>query len=222
MWKHHLPLAVSFLLLVWVGFADSRSNQLQYLMNLSMKEWDSKVLIQACSESKNVENCVKFGGAIRAQEWGYGTKHPFWMLRQPSRYKGEVKEKTTSEYVELRVWSFNRHWWRHNTPEAYITRSHYCMSGCDHRVPNVTRFIAGYESWIIPQVDQETIWTAKDEPTETVALWDPIQEGCKRVATAKEWERVQIDKHNLSWFIKVLREWIVGKEERIMIFICDK
>lgn len=218
---HHLWFALLMLLFITWAEASTRSNQLQYLMNLSMKEWDSKVLIQACSESKNVENCVKFGGAIRAQEGGYGTNHPFWMLRQPSRYKGKVKEKTTAEYVELRVWSFNRHWWRYNTAQAYLTRSKYCTSGCEHWIPNVTRFIAGYETWVIPEPEWP-VWTPPNEPTDLPAIWEPIQTWCRWIATAKEGQRIQVDMHFLEKFASILFNWVVGKDKKAMIFICDK
>lgn len=128
----------------------------QYLMNLSMSQQDAYVLIEECRKTEQPNKCVKFAWAIRAQEWWYDTRHPFWMLSQPSRYKWETKMKTTAEYAELWVWSFVKYRHRNNTPSDYLTRSNYCTSGCEHRVGNVTRFIAGYESWVIPQWIEET------------------------------------------------------------------
>ena len=128
----------------------------QYLMNLSMTQQDAYVLISECEITPRPNKCIMYWWAIRAQEWWYDTRHPFGMLSQPSRYKWETKEKTTAEYVELRVWSFTRYRHRNNKPSDYLTRSNYCTSGCEHRIPNVTRFIAGYESGNIPQDIQET------------------------------------------------------------------
>lgn len=132
----------------------------QYLMNLSMSQKDAYVLIEECRKTNQPNKCVKFAWAVRAQEWGYDTRHPFGMLRQPSRYKG-VKEKTTAEYAELRVWSFSRYRHRNNKPSDYITKSRYCTSWCEHRVGNVTRFINGYESGTIPQDLEPTGTTEK-------------------------------------------------------------
>lgn len=131
----------------------------QYLMNLSMSQKDAFVLIEECRKTEQPNKCVKFAWAVWAQEWGYDTRHPFGMLRQPSRYKW-VKEKTTEQYAELRVGSFKRYRIRNNTPQDYLTRSRYCTSWCEHRVPNVTRFIAGYDSGIIPQEWAKPVWTA--------------------------------------------------------------
>lgn len=132
----------------------------QYLMNLSMSQQDAYVLIEECRKTEQPNKCVKFAWAIRAQEWGYDTRHPFGMLRQPSRYKG-TKEKNTAQYAELRVWSFTRYRHRNNTPQDYLTRSRYCTSWCEHRVGNVTRFINGYESGEIPQEWAQPIWTTE-------------------------------------------------------------
>ena len=132
----------------------------QYLMNLSMTKQDAYVFISECETTQRPNKCIMYWGAIRAQEWGYGTRHPFWMLRQPSWYKWEVKMKTTAEYAELRVWSFTKYRHRNNKPSDYLTRSNYCTSWCEHRVPNVTRFIAWYESGNIPQEWAKPVWTA--------------------------------------------------------------
>lgn len=152
----------------------------QYLMNLSMTQQDAYVLIEECRKTERPNKCVMFWGAIRAQEWGYWTKHPFWMLRQPSRYKW-VKNKTTSEYAELRVWSFTRYRHRNNTPNDYLTRSKYCTSWCQHWVGNVTRFIAWYDSGVIPQEWALPVWSppnanlrqkAKDQELRTNELFE--------------------------------------------------
>lgn len=135
-------------------------NAQQYLMNLSMSQQDAYVLIEECRKTNQPNKCVKYAWAIRAQEWWYDTRHPFGMLRQPSRYKW-VKEKTTAEYAELRVWSFERYRHNNNTPQDYLSRSKYCTSWCEHRVPNVTRFIAWYESGKIPQEWAQPVWTAE-------------------------------------------------------------
>lgn len=132
----------------------------QYLMNLSMSQQDAYVLIEECRKTDQPNKCVKFAWAIRAQEWWYQTRHPFWMLRQPSRYKW-VKEKNTAQYAELRVWSFTRYRHRNNTPKDYLTRSKYCTSWCEHRVWNVTRFIAWYDSGVIPQEWAKPVWTSE-------------------------------------------------------------
>lgn len=134
------------------------SNAQSYLINLSMSKQDSYILIEECRKTEQPNKCVMFAWAVWAQEWGYGTRHPFWMIKQPSRYKW-VKEKTTAKYVELRVWSFERYWIRNNTPQDYLSRSKYCTSWCEHRVPNVTRFIAWYDSWVIPQEWSLPLWT---------------------------------------------------------------
>jgi len=134
----------------------------QYLMNLSMSKEDAYVLIEECRKTEEPNKCVKFAWAIRAQEWGYDTRHPFWMLRQPSRYKW-VKEKTTAQYAELRVGSFTRYRHRNNKPGDYLTRSKYCTSWCEHRVGNVTRFISWYDSGVIPQEWALPVWTAPTE-----------------------------------------------------------
>jgi hypothetical protein len=123
----------------------------QYLMNLSMTKQDAYVFISECETTQRPNKCIMYWGAIRAQEWGYDTRHPFGMLRQPSRYKWEVKAKTTAEYAELRVWSFTKYRHRNNKPSDYLTRSNYCTDGCQHWIPNVTRFIVWYESGVIPQ-----------------------------------------------------------------------
>lgn len=135
-------------------------NAQQYLMNLSMSQQDAYVLIEECRKTDQPNKCVKFAWAIRAQEWWYQTRHPFWMLRQPSRYKW-VKEKTTWQYAELRVWSFERYWIRNNTPQDYLSRSKYCTSWCSHRVWNVSRFIAWYDSGVIPQEWKQPVWTSE-------------------------------------------------------------
>ena len=57
------------------------------------------------------------------------------------------------------------------------------------------------------------------DPTETYS--EPKQTGCKWIWTAKEWQKVQSDVHNSQGFLKVLREWIVWKDEKVMVFICD-
>jgi len=132
----------------------------QYLMNLSMSQEDAYVLIEECRKTNQPNKCVKFAWAIWGQEWGYDTRHPFWMIRQPSRYKG-IKEKTTAEYAELRVWSFERYWIRNNTPQDYLTRSKYCTSWCEHWVSNVTRFISWYDTGIIPQEWAKPVWTTQ-------------------------------------------------------------
>lgn len=162
----------------------------QYLMNLSMTQQDAYVLIEECRKTEKPNKCVMFAWAIRAQEWGYWTKHPFGMLKQPSRYKGEVKAKNTAEYAELRVWSFERYRHRNNTPSDYLTRSRYCTSGCEHRVPNVTRFIAWYESGNIPTdiwptgtVPKENLYQkAKDQEARTQKLKEQyLQEEAKTI-----------------------------------------
>jgi hypothetical protein len=127
-----------------------------------MTQQDAYTLIEECRKTDYPNKCVKFWWAIRAQEWGYGTKHPFWMLRQPSRYKW-VKNKTTSEYAELRVWSFTRYRHRNNTPNDYLKRSRYCTSWCEHWIGNVTRFIAWYDSGVIPQEGAMPVWTTPKE-----------------------------------------------------------
>ncbi len=58
-------------------------------------------------------------------------------------------------------------------------------------------------------------------PDETQPYSEPVQTGCKRIWTAKEWQKVQWDSHNSQGFLKVLREWIVWKDEKVMVFICD-
>ncbi len=136
----------------------------QYLINLSMTKEDAFVLIEECRKTEQPNKCVKFAWAIRAQEWGYDTRHPFGMLRQPSRYKEWVKEKNTAQYAELRVGSFTRYRHRNNTPQDYLTRSRYCTSWCEHRVSNVTRFINGYESGNIPA----DIWPTGTAPKENL------------------------------------------------------
>lgn len=133
----------------------------QYLMNLSMTQQDAYVLIEECRKTDQPNKCVKFAWAIRAQEWWYDTRHPFWMLSQPSWYKWVAKGKTTSDYAELRVGSFVRYRHSNNTPEAYLKRSWYCTSWCEHRIPNVTRFIAWYDSGVIPQEWAKPVWTSE-------------------------------------------------------------
>lgn len=158
-----------------------QSNAQSYLMNLSMSQEDAFVLIEECRKTEQPNKCVKFAWAIWAQEWGYGTKHPFGMLRQPSWYKG-VKNKTTAEYAELRVWSFKRYWIRNNTPQEYLTRSNYCTSGCQHWIGNVTRFIAWYNSWVIPQEGAKPVWTV-----EIINLYEKArQASIKRQNTEKQ------------------------------------
>lgn len=153
-------------LLIWVWLPNSNAKEevsptaQQYLMNLSMTQQDAYVLIEECRKTNRPNKCVKFWWAIRAQEWWYQTRHPFWMLRQTSWYKG-VKEKTTWQYAELRVWSFTRYRHRNNTPKDYLTRSKYCTSWCSHRVWNVTRFIAWYDSGVIPQEWAKPVWTSE-------------------------------------------------------------
>jgi hypothetical protein len=160
-----------------------------YLMNLSMTQQDIYVLIEECRKTEQPNKCVKFAWAVWAQEWGYDTRHPFGMLRQPSRYKG-VKAKTTAEYAELRVGSFVRYRHRNNTPQDYLTRSRYCTSWCEHRVPNVTRFIAWYESGNIPTdiwptgtVPKENLYQkAKDQEARTQKLKEQyLQEQAKAI-----------------------------------------
>jgi len=154
------------MMLYWLNLPEAKAseevspNAQQYLMNLSMSQKDAYVLIEECRKTEKPNKCVKYAWAIRAQEWWYDTRHPFWMLRQPSRYKG-VKEKTTDQYAELWVWSFTRYWIRNNTPQDYLSRSKYCTDGCQHRVPNVTRFIAWYDTGIIPQEWVKPVWTTE-------------------------------------------------------------
>lgn len=171
--------------LLMIGSPSSRANEevsataQQYLMNLSMTQQDAYVLIEECRKTERPNKCVKFWWAIRAQEWGYWTKHPFWMLRQPSWYKW-TKNKTTAEYAELRVWSFVRYRHRNNTPSDYITRSRYCTDWCQHWITNVTRFIAWYDSGVIPQEWKAPVWTppenkylkAKQQEEKTQALFE--------------------------------------------------
>lgn len=137
---------------------DVSPNAQQYLINLSMKQQDSYILIEECRKTDRPNKCVMFWGAIRAQEWWYQTRHPFWMLRQPSWYKG-VKEKTTAQYAELRVWSFVKYRHRNNTPSDYLKRSNYCTSWCEHWIGNVTRFISWYDSGVIPQEWKQPVGT---------------------------------------------------------------
>lgn len=175
----------------------------QYLINLSMTKEDAFVLIEECRKTEQPNKCVKFAWAIRAQEWGYDTRHPFGMLRQPSRYKKWVKEKTTAEYAELRVWSFTRHRHSNNTPSSYLTRSKYCTSWCEHRVSNVTRFIAWYESGNIPQEGALPVWTAptenlrqkaKDQEVRTQKLKDQyIQEEARTIEYRWDYIKSKID-----------------------------
>lgn len=174
----------------------------QYLMNLSMSQQDAFVLIEECRKTEKPNKCVKFAWAIWAQEWGYGTRHPFGMLRQPSWYKW-VKNKTTSEYAELRVWSYTRYRHRNNTPQDYLTRSRYCTSWCEHRISNVTRFIAGYDSGVIPQEGALPVWTT---PTENLRQKAKDQEERTKQLT----EKIRKDK-----------EQLVKEEAKTIIFWWD-
>ena len=154
----------------------------QYLMNLSMSQQDAYVLIEECRKTEQPNKCVKFAWAIRAQEWGYDTNHPFGMLSQPSWYKGEVKTKNTAEYSELRVWSFTRYWHKTTDPSRYITHHNYCTSWCEHRVGNVTRFIAWYDSGVIPQEWAQPVWT-----TELINTYETARQATiKRQNTEKQ------------------------------------
>jgi len=178
-------------LLIWVWLPNSNAKEevsataQQYLMNLSMTQQDAYVLIEECRKTERPNKCVMFWGAIRAQEWGYWTKHPFWMLSQPSWYKWEVKVKNTAEYSELRVWSFTRYWHKTNDPNKYITHHKNCTSGCEHWVPNVTRFIAWYDSGVIPNEWALPVWSppntnlrqkAKDQEQRTQELFEKYVE----------------------------------------------
>lgn len=90
---------------------------------------------------------------------------------------------------------------------------------------NALNWLGNAKRWV--EQYKERNWTSVpatesvDTTTDLPAVTEPIQEWCRRIATAKEWERVQVDKHNLSWFLSVIREWIVWPNEKAMIFICD-
>lgn len=217
--KANIILAVVFLLLVWVGFADNRYD---YLRNLSMNDSDARHLISSCEGTKSSDHCIQYGGAIRAQEWGYWTRHSFGLLSTPSRAKGKWLHR-----IDQRVWSYTRYWYKNKTANQWITRSRYCVTWCQHRVPNVTRFIAWYKTWIIPQetlTDEKLYKKEINKPNETPALSKPLQKGCRWIGTAREWQRLQIDSHTLlEWIFKFF--WIeynrkVEKGERILAFIC--
>ena len=179
----------------------------QYLMNLSMTQQDAYVLIEECRKTERPNKCVMFWWAIRAQEWGYWTRHPFWMLRQPSRYKW-VKNKTTAEYAELRVWSFTRYRHRNNTPSDYLKRSNYCTDGCQHWIPNVTRFIAGYDSGVIQQEWKQPVGTppsnlrqkAKDQEERTHKLSEDIKKQQAQLIVEEQKE--------LQYWKDCVTEWI--------------
>jgi len=176
----------------------------QYLMNLSMSKEDAYVLIEECRKTEEPNKCVKFAWAIRAQEWGYDTRHPFWMLRQPSRYKW-VKEKTTAQYAELRVGSFTRYRHRNNKPSDYLTRSKYCTSGCEHRVGNVTRFISWYDSGVIPQEWALPVWTAPTENKyQKAKAQDEITKKLSEQLIVEEQKKLQYRK-------ECIEEWITCK-----------
>jgi len=176
----------------------------QYLMNLSMSKEDAYVLIEECRKTEEPNKCVKFAWAIRAQEWGYDTRHPFWMLRQPSRYKW-VKEKTTAQYAELRVGSFTRYRHRNNKPSDYLNRSKYCTSGCEHRVGNVTRFISWYDSGVIPQEWALPVWTAPTENKyQKAKAQDEITKKLSEQLIVEEQKKLQYRK-------ECIEEWITCK-----------
>jgi hypothetical protein len=168
-----------------------------------MSKEDAYVLIEECRKTEQPNKCVKFAWAVWAQEWGYWTRHPFWMLRQPSRYKKWVKEKNTAQYAELWVGSFTRHRHNNNTPSDYLTRSRYCTSWCEHWVSNVTRFIAGYDSGVIPQEGALPVWTA---PTENLRQKAKDQEERTKQLTEK---------------IKKDKEQLVKEEAKTIIFRWD-
>lgn len=66
------------------------------------------------------------------------------------------------------------------------------------------------------------IWQSNEWVVEYDEVEYPQKTGCKRIWTAKEWQKVQADSHRLQGFLKVLWEFIVGKDEKVMVFICDK
>lgn len=59
-------------------------------------------------------------------------------------------------------------------------------------------------------------------PDDTKPYSEPAKPNCHWFKTVEEWKTVQVDLHWGKWFLRILLEFFVWKDEKATIYICDK
>lgn len=225
--KYHLLLALVLLLFIACTNASTPTERaIERTGNTHL----ATELRDACQSAKDPIHCFWIWLSIAgAESWfkSWRSHWYFWMIRPKDKSSYRRVQIYNTKRYKAKDWYFF-YWDRWVLPPSrYCTSEHSSNSAvwCPNGRNNFNATWNVYKSIFIDWVKtDETIQL--NEPTstipdETIAYSEPIQTGCKWLWTAKEWQKVQVDSHNSQGFLKVLREFIVGKEEKAMIFICD-
>ena len=225
--KYHLLLAL--VLLLFISGANA-STPTERAIERTGNTHLATELRDACQSAKDPIHCFWIGLSIAGAEAWFKSWRAHW-------YFGMIRPKDKSSYRRVQIYNTKRYkaqdwyffYWDRGVypPSRYCTSEHssnsavWCPNGRNNFNATWNVYKSIFIDWFKTDETIQLNEPTSTIPDETITYSEPVQTGCKRIWTAKEGQKVQWDSHNSQWFLKVLREWIVWKDEKVMVFICD-
>lgn len=226
--KYHLLLAL--VLLLFISGANA-STPTERAIERTGNTHLATELRDACQSAKDPIHCFWIGLSIAGAEAWFKSWRAHW-------YFGMIRPKDKSSYRRVQIYNTKRYkaqdwfffYWDRGVypPSRYCTSEHssnsavWCPNGRNNFNATWNVYKSIFIDWVKTDEPIQLQEPTSTIPDDTKSYSKPAKPNCHWFKTVEEWKTVQVDLHWSKWFLRILLEFFVWKDEKATIYICDK